>query len=234
MGSGTWVSMIKDRSTLTRTIIKEVDTVEELLESEQSYLDKHFGKPNCMNASPDCVGFTSDNNPMYDPAVAAKIAGDNHWTRKNPDNVLTGDDHWMNQKLVAKEKFLETCYFKSPENRKRMSELNKVRNVENNPSTKLAAEGKHHWQHGKSPNANGKLNKKLIEEGRHNLTGPEHNRKMIAEGKNPWVGPKGNLDRLANGTHPSQQKKTCEHCDKEFSIGMYKRWHGDNCKLKSK
>jgi excinuclease UvrABC nuclease subunit len=27
-------------------------------------------------------------------------------------------------------------------------------------------------------------------------------------------------------------RKNCEHCQGEFSSGMYSRWHGDNCKAK--
>ena len=37
----------------------------------------------------------------------------------------------------------------------------------------------------------------------------------------------------ANATR-EQNKKVCEHCGKVSSIGMYTRWHGDNCKLKGK
>ena len=25
--------------------------------------------------------------------------------------------------------------------------------------------------------------------------------------------------------------KTCAHCQNDFTLGMYSRWHGDNCKL---
>ena len=121
---------------------------------------------------------------------------------------------------------------KQPANRKKVSERITQQNLTNNPSTRRAKEGKHHWQNGNSPNAEGKLNKKLVEAGTHNFLGPEHNRRMIAEGKNPWVGSASNLKRLAEGTHPSQQKKTCEHCGKTSSVGMYARWHGDNCKQK--
>ena len=102
-------------------------------------------------------------------------------------------------------------------------------NQTNNPSKTRSAKGIHQWQHGKAPNAGGKLNKKLIEEGRHNFLGPDLNNKRIEEGTHNLLGSKSNLDRLANGTHPSQQKKTCEHCGKTASVGMYARWHGDHC-----
>jgi len=100
----------------------------------------------------------------------------------------------------------------------------------NNPSTVNATNGTHHWQDGKSPNYQGKLNKRLVEEGRHNFLGPELNQKRIDEGNHNLVGSDTNLKMLAEGKHPSQQKKTCEHCGKTASVGMYKRWHGDNCK----
>ena len=89
-----------------------------------------------------------------------------------------------------------------PKNKKIIGALTRKRNLTNNPSTKLAAEGKHHWQHGKAPNYKGKLNKKLIAEGRHNF-GSEHSARMVAEGKNAWSGPEGNRKMLAEGKHPS-------------------------------
>lgn len=30
-----------------------------------------------------------------------------------------------------------------------------------------------------------------------------------------------------------RNKQVCEHCGKTASVGMYKRWHGDNCKHKA-
>jgi len=34
-----------------------------------------------------------------------------------------------------------------------------------------------------------------------------------------------NLTRLLNGNHPSQQKRTCYHCNTTVSLGMFGRWH---------
>jgi uncharacterized CHY-type Zn-finger protein len=31
----------------------------------------------------------------------------------------------------------------------------------------------------------------------------------------------------------NREKIECKHCKKLISPGMYKRWHGDNCKNKS-
>lgn len=42
---------------------------------------------------------------------------------------------------------------------------------------------------------------------------------VIREKKN------ANLTRLMNGNHPSQQKRTCYHCNTTVSLGMFGRWH---------
>lgn len=31
----------------------------------------------------------------------------------------------------------------------------------------------------------------------------------------------------------NKRRRTCEYCNKPFSLGMYARWHGDNCKSKN-
>jgi len=106
-------------------------------------------------------------------------------------------------------------------------------NLTDNPSIRYAERGEHWWANGKSPNADGRLNAKLISEGRHNWLGPAENQRRIDAGTHNFLGSSANEAMLASGTHPSQIKKTCEHCSKVASVGMYKRWHGDNCKHKA-
>jgi hypothetical protein len=186
LGSGRWVTGIKDRASLTREIIDFVDNEETLLQREGELINEHFGKEGCMNLNPNPIGFAPNNlNPNKDG--------------KNAKQAIINGTHI---------------------------------NLTNNPSIKKSKEGRHQWQHGNSPNHQGKLNKKLVEEGRHNFLGPEMNKKRVEEGTHNFVGSEANLARLAAGTHPSQQKKTCEHCGKTASVGMYKRWHGDNCKFR--
>lgn len=231
LGSGTWIKRCK-KENLSREVVEWADDGELVIEAEQRWLDEHFGKPKCKNRSPVAIGFApGQHNPMKDPKIAAKISGDNHWLAKNPERKE--DFRKQQNKLVdaGKHHFLGD---RNPNKDGRNAKLAMERGTHvwlaNNPSKWRSEQGIHHWQNGNSPNAGGKLNRKLIEEGRHNFLGPEHNRRMIAEGKNPWVGSASNLKRLAEGTHPSQRKKTCEHCGKESSVGMYKRWHGSRCK----
>ena len=119
---------------------------------------------------------------------------------------------------------------------------------------RLVEAGKHHWQDGEKAS---KRNLKRIAEGNHtfldkdwarekelekvkNGTHPflggavsrQTNEKRVAEGTHNFLGGKSAKNQLANGTHPSQIKKSCLHCSKTVSSGMFNRWHGDNCKSK--
>lgn len=230
IGSGIWVSQIKDKSTLSREILAEATTIDELIEMEEKYIAEHINNDLCMNMSNASTGFATGNfNPMKQPEVRAKLQGENHWLKKSPER--TREISQRQKELVLEGKHIfqsENAPMKKAENRKAASKRLRERNLTNNPSTVAAAEGRHHWQDGKSPNAGGKLNKKLIKEGRHNF-GTEFNKRMIEEGKNPWVGSTQNERMLAEGKHPSQIKITCEHCNKTVSKGMYARWHGDRC-----
>lgn len=230
MGSGLWPSSIKDRSTLTREILEFVDNADVLKQREGEYLREHYGKPECMNATLDPVGFDTDNNPMKDPEIAKKISGDNHYMRKDP---IARENSRQKQKRLVEQGTHNLIGDRNPNKDGRNAKLAVEQGTHvwlaNNPSKWRSEQGIHHWQNGKSPNADGKLNKKLIEEGRHNFLGPDLNNKRIKEGTHNLLGSKSNLDRLAQGKHPSQMKKTCLHCGKTVSIGMYTRWHGPKC-----
>ena len=233
IGSGLWPSSIKDKSTLTREILEYAGSAEQVKRLEGQYLTEHYGKPGCMNRTADPIGFDSDSNPMKDPTIVAKIAGDNHWTKTNFESV---DILRQKQnKLVQDGKHNlqgDSNPNKDGRNAKKAMANGTHVNLTNNPSIWRSEAGIHHWQDGKSPNAGGKLNKKLVEAGTHNLLGPEHNAKRIKEGTHNFVGSDSNLKRLAEGRHPSQMKKTCEHCGKTASVSMYARWHGARCRVK--
>jgi hypothetical protein len=234
MGSGIWVSEIKDRSSLSREILEYAESFEQLIELEDKYLIEHYGKPNCMNMSNKSTGWAIGSaNPMNNPEVVAKFKGNYHWTSKNSELLekVKGDNHWMSRNPERKEEFIKNNPNFDGRNAKLAYERGNHNSIKSNPSTMNSNNGTHHWQNGKAPNYKGKLNKKLIEQGRHNFLGPETNQKRIDAGTHNFLGSDANLKRLAEGTHPSQKKQKCEHCDKIISIGMYKRWHGSNCKL---
>jgi hypothetical protein len=236
IGSGRWPRSIKDKSVLTREILEFAEDYDHLIRLENQYLVEHYGKPNCMNMSNVSTGYATGNaNPMNNPETASKISGDNHWSRRNPEKYkekFAGSAHWMNKNPEAKRKFIENTPHLDGRNARLAYERGTHVYLANNPSIWRSEQGIHHWQNGNSPNYEGKLNKKLVEEGRHNWLGPDANNKRISEGTHNFLGSASNEKMLAEGSHPSQQKKICEHCDKSMSVGMYKRWHGDNCKFK--
>jgi hypothetical protein len=235
LGSGIWIKEIKDRSDLTREIIYFATDVNDLIEAENKWLAENYGKTDCMNFSNTSTGAPTGNaNPMKRADIAEKISGDNHWSHKDPEKYkgkFSGSAHWMNKSPEKKKEFIEN----NPNLDGRNSKLATARGRNifqtNNPSVWRSEQGIHHWQNGSAPNANGELNKRLVAEGRHNFLGPDLNNRRIVEGTHNFLGSDSNAKRLAEGSHPSQIKKTCEHCAKQTSLGMYIRWHGDNCKL---
>lgn len=95
LGSGKWVRSVKDKSILSREILKFFDSVELLKEAEAALVAKHLGEEGCMNFSNSACGFSSgdlnpaklaeererrsarisgDNNPAKRPEVAEKIS----------------------------------------------------------------------------------------------------------------------------------------------------------------
>ena len=233
LGSGLWPSSIKDKSILTREILEYAESFNHLVELENKYLFEHYGKFGCMNMSNKSTGWAVGSaNPMHNPEVSAKFKGDNHWIRKNPNRINEFKQQQLHRVKEGTHNFLGN---KNPNldgrNAKQAMKNGTHNSITNNPSTINAQNGTHHWQNGKSPNYEGKLNKKLIEEGRHNFLGKETNQKRIDAGTHNFVGSAANLKMLAEGRHPSQRKMKCS-CGKSVSVGMYKRWHGDNCKQK--
>ena len=232
VGSGKWVSQIKNKETLTREILEFVDSFDELVQRETEYLKEHFGNSKCMNMSNASTGWaTGQANPMNNPDTLAKLSGDNHWTQSDP---LYHEKISAPQKRMVSDGTHNLLGDKNPNKDGRNAKLAYERgthnSITNNPSTVNAEKGTHHWQNGKSPNYQGKLNKKLIAEGRHNFQGPALNNTRVKAGTHNFLGADANLKRLAEGRHPSQQKVTCQHCGKTVSVGMHKRWHGNNCK----
>ena len=64
LGSGRWVRSIKDKSELTREILVECSSFEELCSEEERLIGQHIDDPLCMNWNNKSVGFaTGDLNP---------------------------------------------------------------------------------------------------------------------------------------------------------------------------
>jgi hypothetical protein len=73
MGSGKWTKSIKDKSSLSKTILEFCDNHQELLKKEQHYIGLYLKDNNNMNFTDKPVGFGSgEYNPCHNPDVKAK------------------------------------------------------------------------------------------------------------------------------------------------------------------
>lgn len=233
IGSGRWPRSIKNKQNVIREILEFADSLEQLIQKEEIYLNEHFGKPNCMNMSNKSTGAsTGSANPMKNPEFADKISGNNHWTVTNKDSVQLIRKAQINLIESGTHQFVLDNPNKDGRNAKLAYKRGTHNTLTKNPSVINSRNGTHHWQNGNSPNYGGALNAKLVEEGRHNWLGPEANQKRIDAGTHNFLGSHANKKMLELGIHPSQIKLQCEHCQKTISKGMYSRWHGDNCRLK--
>ena len=119
---------------------------------------------------------------------------------------------------------------------------------DNNPSKQRSEKGTHNFlkrENGTSQTAD------RVNAGTHNWLGSEANLKRVANGTHPFMKrPDGSSyqsdkvkagthhllggavtrKQLEDGTHPSCNKISCIFCKKTVSVGMFKRWHGDNCR----
>lgn len=74
-------------------------------------------------------------------------------------------------------------------------------------------------------------NEKISESSKEYWVNKVHHRK----GKSPWcAGTKGQGIVKAWNKGLKEERITCPHCNKDANPGNYARWHGDNCKMKSK
>lgn len=62
LGSGKWVSRVKDKTSLTREIIAEATSFEELCRLEEHHISLHFDNPLCMNLKRASVGMSSEDS----------------------------------------------------------------------------------------------------------------------------------------------------------------------------
>lgn len=82
MGSGKWVRSISDKSSLTRVILEEFSSFEDLLIAEKEYIARCIDDPLNMNFNDSSVGFgTGAHNPSqleHVKSMASKRAKENN------------------------------------------------------------------------------------------------------------------------------------------------------------
>lgn len=127
----------------------------------------------------------------------------------------------------------EGSYQTSDEYRSRMSELN---SGENNPMYGIRGEKHHSWG-----NKHTCETKKIISEKTKKRFENHEERERISNSVKEWF--KDNPNPMKGKKHTkvakdkmkeavNKNKIICEHCNNSYAKHLYKRWHGDNCKLK--
>lgn len=230
LGSGLWIREMKDRSVLTREIVAHAPDFETLVEMEEQWIAENYDDPNCMNFSRASSGWGSgDTNIMKDPSVVAKMAGDNHWTRNDPDAFEKLSKIQNDLVKKGRHPFVgDKNPNKDGRNARAAMENGTHINLTDNPSKQRSRNGTHQWfKDEDGVSVGGETNKKRIEEGTHNWLGPEENQRRIEAGTHNLLGSSQNEKMLAEGTHPSQKKITCPTCGWTVSSGMFKRWHAE-------
>lgn len=176
MGSGKWVSSIKDKNTLNKEILEQFNTFEELLQAEQILIENNIDNLYCMNFVNSSRGFgTGKYNIIHSPGVKEKlgpILSTNSWKK-----TKEGREHsskWS--KIIQKELVKRGAHnFQNSLLRTKIVALTVARlktdkNPNNLPHVKKLASDRH---------------KKLMEEGKHQLQRPE----VIAKHKHKTLCP---------------------------------------------
>jgi hypothetical protein len=204
LGSGKWVSAIKDKTTLTREIIAEATSFEELYDLEEYHISLHYGKPECMNMKRG-----SDGNTSEDAKEFAKRMIEN-----GTHNFLGGD---LQRRRIADgtHNFLDG-EIASKSNAKRIAEGTHNLQGSNNPTHRRIQDGTYHMFGENNPAV------QRVKQGIHNFLGPETNQRRIDNGSHNFLGPNA----------PSQFVWHCDACGKTGKgKGVFTRFHGVNCRL---
>lgn len=221
LGSGRWVSGIRDKSTLTREIIAEATSFEELCELEEYHISLHYGNPLCMNMKRASSGWSSEDVKEQVENGTHNFLGGEIGGKYSRQRVSDGTHHFLGENNPVHKRVRDGTHlwvggdFQSKQQKAR---------VEN---------GTHHFLGGEVARV---AAKKQVEAGTHHFLDGEISRKTtqrrLAEGTHNFQGDKNpSRQKVNSGTHHFQQPWECRHCGKTGKgVGLFKRWHGDNCK----
>lgn len=107
LGSGKWVTSIKDKSSLSREIIAETNSIEELHKLEEYYIEMFWEDPLCMNMIKGSNGLTSEDALRM---IQNKV---NPWKTRADGTSISSDKVKNGTHNLLKNKGTVTCYDKS-------------------------------------------------------------------------------------------------------------------------
>lgn len=224
LGSGNWVKSIKDSSLLIREIIAEATSFEELCKLEEYYISIHYGKPECMNYKRGSDGNTSEDAKD----IARKlVAAGTH-------NFLGGE---VSRKVSRQRVAKGTHNLLGPITNKKRIE-NGTHNwlggeFQRKQQSTRVEQGIHNFLGGEVARV---TSQQRVKAGTHHFLGGEISRKntdrRISEGTHNFQGDNNpSKQKVKDGTHHFQRPWCCPNCGKSGKgIGLYNRWHGENCR----
>lgn len=218
LGSGDWVSNIKDKSELQREVIATASSIDELILLEEHHISKHFDDPLNMNFKRASVGWTSED--ARERALKRINQGTHHFLGENNPvhkQLANGTHNFigLNEKRVANG----THNFSGGNNPSKLKVADGTHHLLGpEANAKRIADGTHHFLGENNPSV------KRAKDGTHHSFTEEHRDRVRRQNKR----------LLDAGTHPNQWRWTCE-CGKEGkgkgNIVSHKR--GKNCSLNS-
>jgi hypothetical protein len=211
LGSGKWISSIKDKSQLRRDILIFANSFEELLILEEKYISEVIGTPNNMNYNNRSCGFASGDLNYSRTPEARKISS----LRKKGVTFEQQFGTERAQEISNKISKSRTGRSFGPTWNKGLTKENSA--ILRDMSSKISAtlveinaslsSDERKEKYGNCGADNGFFNQK-------------HSGETIAHLKK-----KQKDNRLNN-------RITCIHCGKNLDKANYTRYHGDKCKLK--
>jgi len=225
-GSGIWVKSLKDKSSLTMTVIEYFSTFEDLLEAEKSLISEHIDNPDNMNWNNSSVGFGTGNlNPSRRPEAKSYLGG--NYSEYQKQKIVEFNQDYDTRKKRAqtgKKKFEQGIHnFQAPDFKERDRLRKSAQAKINNPMFREEQKERHR-----------QIVNKQLKDGTHNFQSPEIRKKASDVNRKRWSGdgnPMKDL-KIAEKFKKPKEKVICPHCDKEGGKPVMMRYHFDKCKYK--
>lgn len=145
LGSGKWIRSLKDKTKLSREILLEVDSFEELLKAEEYLIAEVLSDPLNMNFNNRSVGFPSGDLNIAKTDAERKRKRENNWLQTKEGRRWLSENNPSKKDLVKEQRRIKaneqllsgTHNFQKKETKKKRLEKAKNRFLTSNPMHNL-------------------------------------------------------------------------------------------------
>lgn len=170
LGSGNWIKNIKDKSTLSREIIAEASTFDELCKLEEYFISQHYDDPNCMNYKRGSIGWTSkDAREQLEKGIHPFSKGRNPGPAATSRRMKNGSHNFIGESNPVHKQLEKGIHpFVGGEfQRSRVADGTHNFLGENNPNYERLINGTHNFLGEKNPG--GEASRRRVADGTHNF-----------------------------------------------------------------